>query len=404
MTSPIPLTSFEALGLRAELLRAVHAADFHTPTPVQAAVIAAILAGRDVRARAHTGSGKTAAFGLPLLQRLVERPRSYAARGNQVAVLVLAPTRELVMQIGEVLTTFSRQLDAHVKVDAVYGGVKINPQMMALRGGADVLVATPGRLLDLHRQNAVKLTDLRALVLDEADKLLSPGFRDELEEVLRLVPPRTQKLLFSATFPDHVMQATQTLLRDPLEVDVAAAPQPPTTGTAESSHEVVDIVASGTAEPAIEQHVYAVPAERKEAALVELLRSRELGQVLVFVSMKKTADVLARRLNQSDIRAAAFHGDRSQRDRTQALVEFRAGTVRVLLATDLAARGIDIVDLPVVINYELPRSPNDYLHRIGRTGRAGKPGLALSLICSDEEHHFRVIEKRMKRRLPREQL
>jgi ATP-dependent RNA helicase RhlE len=386
------VTTFEALGLRSELLSAVRAAGFRTPTPVQAAVIAAILAGRDVVARAATGSGKTAAFGLPILQCLLDQPRSRGAPGNQVAALILAPTRELVMQIGAVLRGFAASLARRIKLEVAYGGVAINPQLMALRGGADILVATPGRLLDLCRQNGVKFQQLRVLVLDEADRLLGVGFRAELEQLLALLPARRQNLLFSATFPNELAGLTKELLREPLEVDVLRA------APASSSN------APPLLEPDIEQRVYRVDQPRKVALVIFLLQQPELRQVLVFVSLKKTGNALVARLNEAKIHAAVFHADRSQRERTRCLADFRAGKLRVLVATDLAARGIDIDDLPVVINFELPRSPNDYLHRIGRTGRAGKSGLAISLICSSEEAHFRVIEKRLKRRLTREQV
>ena len=385
-----PASPFAALGLCSGLLQAVQTAGYRTPTPVQAAVIPAVLAGRDVRARAATGSGKTAAFGLPTLQRLLDQPRMPSARGNRIAVLVLAPTHELVVQIGEVLSGFARALDARIKISAVYGGVAINPQLMALRGGADIVVATPGRLLDLHRQNAVEFATLRTLVLDEADRMLSLGFREELEQLLALLPERRQNLLFSATFPEAL---TQTFLHDPFDVDVTQA---------QASSSAAD--SQGAREPDIEQHVYAVDRERKSMLLIQLLQQRQLQRVLVFISMKKTADALANTLNRAQIQAAVFHADRSQSARTRALADFRSGELRVLIATDLAARGLDIDDLSVVINFELPRSPNDYLHRIGRTGRAGKAGLAISLICRAEEQHFRVIEKRIKKRLPREQV
>ena len=363
----------------------MQAAGYRAPTPVQTAVIPAVLAGRDVLARAVTGSGKTAAFCLPLLQQLLDSPHVRSARGNRVAVLVLAPTRELVMQIGEVLTGFAQAMHAPIRVKAVFGGVAINPQMMALRGGVDILVATPGRLLDLARQNAVELSALRALVLDEADRMLSLGFREELDEVLARLPARRQNLLLSASFPPDIAPLTQSLLHDPLTVDLT---QP---GEAQR-------------EPDIEQHVYSVDLARKTALLIRLLENPALQQVLVFISMKKTADALISKLKRAGVHAAVFHADKSQRDRTHTLRAFRDGSLRVLLATDLAARGLDVEDLPVVINFELPRSPNDYLHRIGRTGRAGKTGLAISLICPAEEQHFRVIEKRIKRRLAREQI
>jgi superfamily II DNA/RNA helicase len=329
---------------------------------------------------------------LPILQRLLAERRSRSLAGNQVAVLILAPTRELVVQIGEVLGTFAESLSGRIKLRSVYGGVAINPQMMELRGGADILVATPGRLLDLQRQNAVKFDQLRTLVLDEADRLLGSGFRDELTQVLALLPTHRQTLLFSATFPTEVEALTKLWLREPLEVDVMSVETAPG-----AEHPL-------TGEPDIEQHVYAVDRERKVALLIQLLKQRELRQVLVFVSMKKTGDALVAKLNRAQIQSAVFHADKSQRERMRWLSDFRTGKLRVLVATDLAARGIDIDNLPVVINFELPRSPNDYLHRIGRTGRAGRSGLALSLVCSSEEQHFRVIERRIKRRLPREQV
>lgn len=384
--------SFAALGLDPQLLRALDDAGYSVPTPVQAAVIPTVLSGRDVRARADTGSGKTAAFGLPILQRLVVQPRQPTARGNQVAVLVLAPTRELVMQLADVLSGFARSLQAPLKVAAVFGGVAVNPQMMAMRGGVDILVATPGRLLDLQRQGALEFKQLRTLVLDEADRMLGLGFRDELDQVLGLLPARRQTLCFSATYPQAVEQWTRALLQQPFEVDVT--PVTPTTAAASEPRPV--------APQAIEQHVYVVDENRKAALLIHLLRQPQLAQVLIFVSVKRTGDKLVEKLARADVAATVFHADKSQAQRSRALAGFRSGKLRVLIATDLAARGIDIDDLPAVLNFELPRSPNDYLHRIGRTGRAGKSGLALSLICAGDEQHFRVIEKRIKQRLPRE--
>jgi ATP-dependent RNA helicase RhlE len=394
MTAITSAVSFEALGLSPALLRAVQAAGYQTPTPVQIAVIEAVLGGVDVLARARTGSGKTAAFALPILQRLIEQPRVRSARGNPVAVLVLAPTRELVMQIGDVLSGFAQHLDARFKVVAVFGGVAINPQMMALRGGADILVATPGRALDLQRRNAIEFEQLRSLVLDEADRMSSLGFREEITELLSLLPAERQNLLFSATFPAELDDWTRELLREPLEVDVTQALHEPSDSGSAESH----------AEAEIAQHAYVVDQARKDVVLVHLLRQRELSQVLVFVNAKKTANALLTTLNRAELNAAVFHADKSQRERTRCLRDFRSGKLRVLIATDLAARGLDIDDLPVVINFELPRSPNDYLHRIGRTGRAGKEGLAISLICEAEEQHFRVIEKRIKRRFSREHI
>jgi ATP-dependent RNA helicase RhlE len=372
--------NFDTLGLSAQLLRAAELAGYSAATPVQAATIPAVLAGRDVRARAETGSGKTAAFGLPLLERLCERPRSHSARGNPVLVLILAPTRELVIQIAEVMGELARPLQPHIKILSVYGGVSSNPQMMAMRGGTEILVATPGRLLDLHRQHAVELASLRALVLDEADRMLSLGFSDEVGEILALLPAERQSLLFSATFPPELNPLVLKLLNDPVEIDLAP-------------------VATSAL---IEQRVYTVAPERKSGLLIHLIKEHELRQVLVFVSAKKTGDALVGKLNRAQLHAAVFHGDKSQAERQRVLGEFRSGRLRVLIATDLAGRGIDIEDLPAVINFELPRSPNDYTHRIGRTGRAGKSGVAITLLSPAEYQHFGVIEKRIKQRLGRE--
>jgi superfamily II DNA/RNA helicase len=382
MSSASTSSSFKELGLRAELLAAAEAAGYTAATPVQAAAIPAAIAGRDVVACAETGSGKTVAFGLPLLQSLLDAPRVPTRRGNFAAVLILAPTRELAIQIGEVLTGLSAPHAQRLKILAVYGGVKKNASMKALRGGVDILVATPGRLLDLQRSNAVKLNGVRALVLDEADRMLGLGFSQEISEILALLPARRQNLLFSATFPPELNELVDALVRDPVRIDLAPA----------------------SAEPLIESHVYTVDRERKNALLIHLIQERALRQVLVFVSAKHTANGLGMKLGKRGILAAVFHGDKSQAERSRCLADFRSGKLRVLIATDLAARGIDIDDLPAVINFELPRSPNDYVHRIGRTGRAGRRGLAISLICPEEYAHFRVIEKRMKRRLPREQL
>jgi superfamily II DNA/RNA helicase len=308
-------------------------------------------------------------------------------------VLVVAPTRELVLQTADVLSGFARPLRRRIKIVAAYGGGSVNPQMMALRGGADIVVATPGRLLDLHRRGAVEFTTLQTLVLDEGDRLLGPEFMDELVQVVSRLPARRQNLLFSATFSPQVRDLARVLLRDPLEIGLADATA---TQPGETS-------APAPPEPSIEQHVYSVAPERKTALLIHLLRQRELGQALVFVSARKTGDKLVLKLNQAEIQAAVFHAEKSQYERIQRLEAFRTGKLRVLIATDLAARGIDIEELPAVINFELPRSPNDYIHRIGRTGRAGRTGLAISLISAEqEERHFRVIEKRIRRRLPRE--
>jgi ATP-dependent RNA helicase RhlE len=379
MTDEAPLT-FDALGLSAELVSALATLGHEQATAVQVAVIPAALAGRDVKAQAQTGTGKTLAFGLPLLQLLAQAPRVKSARGNPVATLVLVPTRELAVQVAGVLGSLAEALASRPRVLAVYGGVSINPQMMSLRGGVDLLVATPGRLLDLKRNNAVDLSGTRALVLDEADRMLGLGFHDEVKELLALLPQKRQNLLFSATFPHELEPMMSELLSEPELVNLSPVVTP----------------------ALIEQHVYTVDESRKAALLTHVILENGLGRVLVFISEKKTADRLVKQLLKANILAAAFHGGLSQNQRQTALDDFTAGHLHVLVATDLAARGIDIEDLPVVVNFELPRSPNDYAHRIGRTGRAGKPGLALSLICPAEYDHFRVIEKRIKRRLERE--
>lgn len=379
-TSTSVSVSFENLGLNAELVGALAALGHEQATAVQVAVIPAALAGRDVKAQAQTGTGKTLAYGLPLLQRASLDPRKRSARRNPINVLILVPTRELAVQVAGVLNSLADALSPRPQVLAVYGGVSINPQMMALRGGADILVATPGRLLDLKRNNAVDLSGTRALVLDEADRMLGLGFYDEVHELLSLLPQQRQTLLFSATFPVELEALMSELLNEPEHVNLSPAVAP----------------------ALIEQHVYTVDESRKGALLMHLIREHPLDRMLVFISEKKTADRLVKQLVKADIAAAAFHGGLSQYQRQTALDDFTAGQLQILVATDLAARGIDIEDLPVVVNFELPRSPNDYAHRIGRTGRAGTAGLALSLICPAEYDHFRVIEKRIKRRLERE--
>jgi len=382
MTAPIASSNFAQLGLCAELVSATALLGYTEPTPVQTAAIPTLLKGRDVLAGAETGSGKTAAFGLPLLQRLLTPAAAVHARtGNRIRALILAPTRELAGQIGEDLAAFARHLPARLKIVVAYGGVKINPQMMDLRGGADVLVATPGRLLDLYDQHAIALGHVEILVLDEADRLLSLGFSDELAEIQHLLPVKRQTMLFSATFPDEVRDLADFWQRNALAVDVTPR-----------------------AEIAITQRVITVDQERKAALLIHLLKTSDWPQVLVFASAKNTCNRLLMKLGKAGIQVAVLHGDLSQGARNQALQEFKAGQLHVLVATDVAARGLDIKGLPCVINIELPRSPNDYVHRIGRTGRAGLTGEALSLICPDEYQHFGVIEKRMKMRLTREQI
>ena len=369
---------FHSLGLSEPLLRAVAARNYSTPTPIQATAIPEILSGRDVWASAQTGLGKTAAFVLPILQLAGPRPRGRFARA-----LILVPTRELAGQIGEAIRRLSLYLQPPLKTLIVYGGVSINPQMIALGGGADILVATPGRLLDLLEHNAVSLSSVSILVLDEADRLLEEGFSDELRRILALLPSRRQSLLFSATFPPAVQNLAIALLRDPVRIDAPSAP---------------------ATKPDIIQRVIEVDAPRRTQLLRHLIRENEWPGVLVFVATQYATEHVAEKLRQAGLVAVALHGALSQGARSRALADFKAGNVRVLLATDLAARGIDIVRLAVVVNFDLPRSAVDYTHRIGRTGRAGQTGLAISFVSAGTHAHFRLIEKRHRLNLPREQI
>ena len=369
---------FTSLGLSPDLVRAAGELGFNTPTPVQSEAIPVVLRGADLLASAQTGSGKTGAFGLPLLQRLQQGPQHTPRR---VRALVLVPTRELAAQVGEVLRTLGSHLPQRLKIAVVFGGVSINPQMLGLRGGADVVVATPGRLLDLLEQNALKLSAVETLVLDEADRLLDLGFSEELQRVLALLPAQRQNLFFSATFPPQVQSLASTLLRDPVRVEVAATP---------------------ANEPGIVQRVIAVDAIKRTELLRHLLKENDWSRVLVFVATKYAAEHVAWKLHKNGIFATPFHGDLSQGARTKVLAEFKNEQWDVVVTTDLAARGIDIAQLPVVLNYDLPRSAVDYVHRIGRTGRAGEPGLAVSFVSAGTEAHLRLIEKRQGLSLPRE--
>ncbi len=374
--------SFSSLGLSAPLLQAIAERNYLTPTPIQSAAIPAILRGGDVWASAQTGSGKTAAFTLPLLQTLAATPRG---RGRFVRALILVPTRELAAQIGEALLAYGRHLPGakSFKTMVVTGGVSINPQMMALSGGADIIVATPGRLLDLVDHNAVALSAVSTLVLDEADRLFSLGFADELARVIALLPARRQNLLFSATFPPAVWKLAENLLLNPTRIQMPAAP---------------------TDTPDIQQRAFEVDAPLRTQLLRNLIELNGWTRVLVFVATKYATEHVAEKLRRAGIDAAALHGELSQGARTQALADFKASRVRVLIATDVASRGIDIASLPVVVNYDLPRSPADYVHRIGRTGRAGESGVAVSFISAETDAHFRFIEKRNRLSIVREQL
>jgi ATP-dependent RNA helicase RhlE len=371
---------FSSLGLSPALVRAAGELGFATPTPIQSEAIPAVLRGADLLGSAQTGSGKTAAFALPLLQQLQAGPHHTPRR---VRALVLVPTRELAAQVGEVIRSLAQHLPQPPKVAVVFGGVSINPQMMGLRGGADVVVATPGRLLDLLQHNALKLSAVAVLVLDEADRLLDLGFAEELNRVLWLLPPRRQNLFFSATFPPAVQALAEGLLCDPVRVEVPATP---------------------ANEPAILQRVIQVDEKRRTELLRHLIVHNGWERVLVFVATRYAAQHVAWKLYKSGIFAAPLHGDLSQGARKQVLSEFKNGQWDVLVTTDLASRGIDIAQLAVVVNYDLPRSAVDYVHRIGRTGRAGASGLAVSFVTADAEAHFRLIEKRRHLSLPREQV
>jgi len=372
---------FDSLGLAPALVQAAARSGFSTPTPIQAAAIPAILQGRDLRGSAQTGSGKTAAFSLPLLQRLTEQREG----PRRVRALVLVPTRELAGQVGDTMHDLAQHLPERLKIVTAFGGVSINPQMMSLRGGADIVVATPGRLLDLVEHNALRLDAVAMLVLDEADRLFDLGFAEELGRILELLPKRRQNLFFSATFPPAIQALADGMLRDPAIVDVQGEP--------------------GTA-PDIVQRVIEVDASRRTQLLRHLLEQHEneWDRVLVFVATQHAAQTVAEKLYRNGIYAVPFHGDIAQGTRSNILSQFKQSRWDVVIATDLAARGIDIAQLPVVVNYDLPRSPTDYIHRIGRTGRAGERGLAISFVSAATEAHFRLIEKRNGLRLPRERV
>ncbi len=367
------MTSFASLGLIEPLQRAVREQGYETATPIQAQGIPVILAGRDVLAAAQTGTGKTAGFTLPLLQRLADGPR---ATNRCVRALVLTPTRELAAQVGESVEIYGQHLSLRSTV--IFGGVSINPQMMKLRGGVDILVATPGRLLDLHSQRAVDLSQVEILVLDEADRMLDMGFIHDIRRILKLLPQKRQNLLFSATFSDEIRALTKGLLDNPASIEVA-----PRNTTAQL----------------VKQTVYLVDKKDKVDILSYLVRNSGWEQVLVFTRTKHGANKLSELLERDGITSAAIHGNKSQGARTRALADFKSGEVRVLVATDIAARGLDIDQLPHVVNFELPNVPEDYVHRIGRTGRAGASGEAISLVGPDERAYLRDIEKLLKRKL-----
>jgi ATP-dependent RNA helicase RhlE len=367
---------FTELGLSADILRAVSEQGYSEPTPIQAKAIPVVLEGRDVLAGAQTGTGKTAGFTLPLLQKLSEQK---PAKGNRpVRALVLTPTRELAAQVAESVKTYSKFLP--VRSAVIFGGVKINPQIETLRRGVDILVATPGRLLDHVNQKTLDLSQVEVLVLDEADRMLDMGFIHDIRKVLALLPKQRQNLLFSATFSNDIKKLADGLLNSPTLIEVAQR---------------------NTTSERVAQVVHYVDKKRKRELLSFLIGSGNWKQVLVFTRTKHGANRLAQQLEQDGLTAAAIHGNKSQGARTRALADFKRGAVRVLVATDIAARGLDIDQLPHVVNFELPNVPEDYVHRIGRTGRAGNEGEAMSLVCVDEHKLLRDIERLLKSEIPK---
>ena len=372
--------TFESLGLAESLVRAVHEQGYTQPTPIQMQAIPAVLNGGDLLAGAQTGTGKTAGFTLPMLHRLAAQgPKKDAKGRTAIRALILTPTRELAAQVEESVRVYGKYLPLTSMV--MFGGVGMQPQIDRLRKGVDILVATPGRLLDHHQQGHLDLSNVQIFVLDEADRMLDMGFIHDIKKVLAFLPKQKQSLLFSATFSDEIKQLADRLLNQPALIEVARRNQ-----TAET----------------ISQKIHPVGRERKKELLAHLIRQGNWHQVLVFTRMKHGANRLAEFLNKEEISAMAIHGNKSQGARTKALADFKSGDLQVLVATDIAARGIDIDQLPHVVNFELPNVPEDYVHRIGRTGRAGAQGEAVSLVCVDEDGFLRDIEKLIKRSIPRE--
>jgi ATP-dependent RNA helicase RhlE len=366
---------FSSLGLSDDIVAALAAMKYKEPYPIQKEVIPLILTGKDLLGIAQTGSGKTAGFVLPILELLRKQA---ASKNRHVKVLVLVPTRELAVQTADVFQTFVSKLNKHIKTLAVYGGVSINPQMIQLQD-VEILVATPGRLLELVFSKAVHLSEVGVLVLDEADKMLNLGFKEEMNQLFELLPAKRQNLLFSATLGQDVSAVAGLLLIEPSRIEIKA----------ETNN--LDLIT---------QTAYTVTPERKGPLLRYLIRHHNMEQVLVFTSSVHKAESVVSKLPVNGIQAEALHGQKTQGGRTEAMRKFKSGQLRVLVATDLASRGIDIPFLPFVINYELPRSPKDYIHRIGRTGRAESPGDAISLVSPEEEHHFKVIQKKMGKLIP----
>lgn len=370
--------SFDSLGLSAPILSAVAEQGYDTPSPIQEQAIPAVLAGKDVMAAAQTGTGKTAGFTLPILEKLSKGEK---VKPNHIRTLILTPTRELAAQVGDSVATYGKNLGLSSYI--IFGGVKANPQMMRLRGGIDILVATPGRLMDLYQQNAVKFNQVEILVLDEADRMLDMGFIRDIKKIIALLPKKRQNLLFSATFSDEIRDLAKGLVNNPVEISVT-----PRNATA----------------PTVEQLVYTTDKNKKARLLSYLVGHNNWQQVLVFTKTKHGANKLTKHLEADGIKAMAIHGNKSQGARTKALAEFKAGNIRVLVATDIAARGIDIDQLPQVINFELPHVAEDYVHRIGRTGRAGSTGHAISLVCADEFKLLVAIERLTQKLLERKEV
>lgn len=368
--------SFPTLGLSAPILKAVEEQGYKNPTPIQLKAIPAVLKGKDVMAAAQTGTGKTAGFTLPILEKLA---KGTPAKANSARTLILTPTRELAAQIGESVAAYSKHLK--IRSTVVFGGVKINPQMMKLRGGVDVLVATPGRLLDLHNQKAVNFKQLEILVLDEADRMLDMGFIHDIKKIIRLLPRNRQTLMFSATFSEEIRSLAKNLVKLPVEITVS---KPNSTVSS------------------VKQWLCPVDKKKKSNLLIRLIKDKKWEQVLVFTRTKRGANRLSHQLTDRGINAAPIHGNKSQNARTKALAEFKAGKVRVLVATDIAARGLDIEQLPQVVNFDLPNVAEDYVHRIGRTGRAGSTGEAISLVSSDEFKQLSEIEHLISKLITRE--
>jgi ATP-dependent RNA helicase RhlE len=374
--------SFDSLGLSAEILRAVHEQGYDEPTPIQIQAIPLILQGKDLMAGAQTGTGKTAGFTLPLLQQLSSRPVT-GRKPKSIRALVVTPTRELAAQVEQSIDAYGRHLSLNSAV--IFGGVKINPQINKLRAGVDVLVATPGRLLDHAGQRTIDLSQVEILVLDEADRMLDMGFIHDIRKILALLPPKQerQSLLFSATFSNEIKNLSHKILNHP---------------------ELIEVARRNATVELIEQRVHPVDKNRKREMLSHMIGAGNWRQVLVFTRTKHGANRLAKQLGMDGLSATAIHGNKSQGARTRALDDFKKGNVRVLVATDIAARGLDIDQLPHVVNYELPNVPEDYVHRIGRTGRAGREGEAVSLVAPDEQKLLRDIERLIKRQIPSEVL